>query len=92
MKKVRGSFKRRKYNVKVHSVTSTDFVMSTSFAMYRIPRSFVPFFVKANQHELQNVVCVSSYLNDVEFLSFYWFALDVLQDDIDFEKFKIKDK
>lgn len=37
-KKVRGKFKRQLCAIRVHIVTDKEIILSTSFAMYRIPR------------------------------------------------------
>ena len=95
MKKVRGKVNRRSRVIKIHSVTDIDFVFSTSFAIYRIPRSCCVTFSKASQHELQNVVCyltIASCLgfdSDGYLLSFYWYDLDDVFDIDQFRKFEV---
>lgn len=71
MKKVRGRVNRRNTAVKVHSVTDTDFVLSTSFATYKIPRSYSWQFKNASQKVLQNVVCFGSRNGYVSLPSVY---------------------
>ena len=93
VKKVRGKTNRQNRVVKVHSVTATDFVLSTSFAAYRIPRSLSKWFEKANQRVLQNVVCCgidpSRLDNGGVAHVFYWYGLDTIFDTDDFKKFEI---
>ena len=91
MKKVRGKIKRQNAAVKVHSVTDTYFVLSTSFATYKIPRSYSPFFEKASQKAIQNVVGLGyeTSLYGEEVLSFYWYDLDSIWDTDNFQKFRI---
>ena len=93
MKKERGKHNRKKYAVKVHSVSSTDFVLSTSFAKYRIPRSFSKWFQNASQKEIQNVVCFarspSRFESGVIISVFYWYDLDTIFDTDDFKQFEI---
>ena len=95
MKKVRGKVNRQNRVVKIHSVSNTDFVLSTSFASYRIPRSFSKWFQNANQQVIQNVVCCGvdpSRINvgDVAYV-FYWYGLDTIFDSDDFKQFEIVD-
>jgi len=94
MKKVRGKINRRKVVVKIHSVSDTDFILGTSFAMYKIPRSFFVAFKNASQQAIQNIVgycsLASCYgLGEGHFLSIYWYDLDEVFDVEQFEKFKV---
>ena len=93
-KKIRGKNRRRDSVVKIHSVSDTDFVMSTAFAVYRIPRSYFnnPAFHTATQQQLQKVKCFRSHLGAVDFLSFYWLELADVFDEDNFEKFKVADQ
>jgi len=95
MKKVRGKSEKYRRVVKVHSVSDVDFVMSTSFAKYRIPRTFFGLkeFREAKQHLLQDVVCYATHTpegRDDLVLTFYWFGLDSIFDTDDFKRFKIE--
>lgn len=95
MKKVRGKVNRRNVAVKIHSVSDVDFVLSTSYATYKIPRSYGTTFGKATQRQIENVVGFMSYGYDYSidavghFLSFYWYDLDDVFDIDQFEKFKV---
>jgi len=91
-KKIRGKNNRRNALIKVHSVTDTDFVISTSFATYRIPRSYCPFFQNANQQNIQNVEYYKAQTSRFEcgyVFEFYWWDLELLFDAQDFKKFEI---
>ena len=92
MKKVRGKRKRMERAVKIHSVSAVDFVLSTSFATYRIPRLYSSFFEKATQKTLQNVVgCGSEIsLHGETVLAFYWYDLDSIWTTGNFSEFEIK--
>jgi hypothetical protein len=92
MKKVRGKTKRKKYMVKIHWVSSTHFELQTSYATYRVPRSYSKFFANANQKILQNVVCCGyKLLATGEVLStFYWFGLESMWDTDNFEQYKVE--
>ena len=94
MKKVRGKCNRRDRYVKITSVTDTDFILSTSFATYRIPRSYFRIFKNASQYDLQNVIGFITHTfqydsNGSHIPSFYWYNLDEVFEIIDFEKFRI---
>ena len=94
-KKIRGKVERRNRAVKVHSVSDADFVISTSFAMYRIPRSHSHFFEKASQQEIQNVEFYKgqTYQYECGFaFRFYWYDLELLFDTHDFKKYEIKER
>lgn len=91
VKKIRGKASKKKYAVKVHSVTDTHFVLSTSFAMYKVPRSHSHFFEKANQKTLQNVICYRSLFmpNGKVLSTFYWYGLDSIWDTDNFKEYEI---
>jgi len=93
MKKERGKHNRKKYVVKIHEVTDTDFVLSTSFATYRVPRDHSHWFKNAGQKVLQNVVCCGYETTQYgKVLStFYWYDLDSIWDTDDFKKYEITD-
>ena len=94
-KKVRGKVNKRNFAVKVHSVSETDVVLSTSFATYKIPRSSSPIvFMKAKQHELQNVLICRAQTFRYEcgyVFELYWYDLDVLVDIPNLKRFVIND-
>lgn len=93
-KKARGKVKRQHCAIKVHAVTDTDFLLSTSFAMYRIPRTDVALgsmFAKANQKEIQNVVGVR-HSRYPETLRFVWGDLEEWVYPEELEPFKIANK
>ena len=94
MKKVRGKCNRRDRYVKIMSVTDTHFILSTSFATYRIPRFHFRIFKNATQHDLQNVVGFITHTfqydsNGSHILSFYWYNLDEVFEAPDFDRFRI---
>ena len=81
-----------KFEVKVHSITDVDFVLSTPFAAYKIPRSSVVTFVNASEEELKNVIM--SKVQTAQFecgyaYTFYWSDLDDMLDAPRLDKFKI---
>ena len=82
-KKVRGKTKKYERRVKIHSVTDVDFVMSTSFAKYKIPRSS-KIFKTANRQGIQKVACYAIKPSRREkgrvALHFYWQILDTIID------------
>ena len=92
LKKVRGKINKRNKAVKIHSVSDVEFVLSTSFATYKIPRSCTPIFKKATRQVLQNVVCFAVDPSRIKpghtALVFYWYGLDTIFDTDDFEKYK----
>ena len=97
MKKVRGKRNKKDTAVKIQSVSNIDFILRTSFATYRIPRSHFVTFQKAKQHALQNVVGFMSHTyqfdkNGSYILSFYWYELDDVFDEYQFERFKVTDE
>jgi len=91
-KKIRGKVNRRNRVVKVHSVSNVDFVISTSFATYRIPRSCSSFFVNASQQAIQNVEFYkgqSSWCEGGFEFRFYWYDLELLFGMEDFKKYEV---
>jgi len=95
MKKVRGRVNRFKTMVKVKFVDDA-YIISTSFAKYKIPRKYFVTFAKANQKQMQNVVSFFTLTwrfdsNGSYIQSFYWFDLDDVFDIDQFEKFEVTD-
>jgi hypothetical protein len=92
MKKIRGSNNRKVRAIRIHSVSDTAFVMSTSFATYRIPRSAHPFFEHATKKVIQNVVGLGYEVFDghKEDLLFYWYDLDQIWGVDYFKKYEIQ--
>jgi len=81
--------------VKIHSVSDVDFVISTSFAKYRIPRSFCHFFKNARQQEIQHVEFYKSHTYQYEccfVFTFYWYDLEVMFTVPDFDRLSIIEK
>ena len=94
LKKNRGKINKRNTAVKVHSVSDVDFVISTSFAKYKIPRSISPFFEKANQREIRNIEFYryQTYRFECGYgFSFYWVDLDTLIDAHNLKEFEINE-
>ena len=46
---------KEKFDARVHSVSDIDFVLSTPFATYKIPRSYFVTLAKASGEELLNL-------------------------------------
>lgn len=104
MKKVRGKFNKRNTAIKIHSVSNTEIILSTSFAIYKIPLFHFATFKKANQRIIQNVtgyfvrtsrfdVNTRQYEdNPCYMLQFYWHELNDMLDIDNFAKFKVADK
>ena len=83
-----------KFDAKVHSLSEFDFVLSTPFATYKIPRSHFVTLAKASDEELKNVIMFKAQTGRFEcgfVFSFYWYDLDDIFDADQFEKFKIDD-
>ena len=103
MKKVRGKVNRRNAAVRVHSVSDTEIILSTSFATYKIPRYYFATFKKASRRAIENVTgyFVRTSRFDVNtrqyedvpcyMLAFYWYELDDILDIDNFAKFKVAD-
>jgi hypothetical protein len=74
-------------------VTAVDFVISTAFATYRIPRNHLHFFENASQQEIQNVEFYKGasccHEGGYEY-RFYWYDLELLYGTDDFEKYKVR--
>ena len=91
-KKIRGKIKKRDHMVKIHSVSDVDFVISTSFAKYRIPRSCCHFFKDARQQDLQHVEFYKSHTYQYKccfVFIFHWYDLDVRVSAPNFDEFRI---
>lgn len=104
MKKIRGRHNRRYAVLKIHTLSDTEIVLSTSFAVYKIPRSYFVTFRTAKQRTIQKAtgrlvlthrfdVNTGQYQHTASYvLEFYFHKLDDLFDVDQFAKFKVKDK
>ena len=76
-------------------MTDVDFVISTSFAKYRIPRSFCHFFKDVRQQDIQHVEFYKSHTYQYEccfVFTFYWYDLEVMFSAPDFDRFIIPEE
>lgn len=104
MKKIRGKYNRRNAVLKVHSISDTEIILSTSFAVYKIPRSYFVTFKNATQRTIQSAIGTLVLTNRFDVnakryedhasyvLEFYFPELDDLFDVDQFAKFKVADK
>ena len=82
------------FAVEVHSISDTEFVLSSPFSSYRIPRTHFVTLAKANDDELKNVIGYFTHTyqydcNGSHIPSFFWYDLDDIFEADQFEKFRI---
>lgn len=96
LKKIRGKVAGRYAVAKIHSVTDSDIIMSTSFAVYKIQRKFVPFKDACNrqvQHVRGSRVHTGEYNDNGGYIQdFHWYELEDLVDEVSLRKFMVFDK